>query len=148
MKSLIRCLDEAIELISADGGFCKGTFCRDAKGEEVVFNAINGTHYRWGYSAPPVSFCLEGVLGYVTGYFKSTPEDKDVNSVYRQWNELVRAVALHGMPPDYCYPVLGGYLTPLSSRKPRDFNDRESTSQEDAVLALKRTRSYLEEQVR
>lgn len=131
MLSDIEVIDGAIELISADGAFCKGTFCRDASGEAVNFPAVAGFELE-DYTAQPVSFCLEGAIGYVNGYFLTVQAD----GLYRQWARLLEAVMQYGLPE--MGPVAG--LWPSL----HTFNDRDDTGQEDAILALKNTKSWLE----
>ncbi len=126
MKTDIEVIDEAIALVEKDGGWCQGAFFYDKNGWP--------TDGRSG--KPPASFCVEGAIAYACGvlitYGVNTPVGR---AAHAQSDRLRRLVAKQGVPEPAKFH---GF--------PRDFNDAATTTQEDVVLALKKTRNWLENQ--
>ena len=138
MKTDIEVLDGAIALIEKDGAWCQGAFCRDANGYEVLFPML----VKWeepvpALSAKPESFCLEGAIGFANGWFLTQPNAPAAAKLAGQWGRLLDLLRWHGLPEDR--DLTKGWDIAA-------YNDLETTSQEDAILALKRTRSFLEGQ--
>jgi hypothetical protein len=116
----IEVIDGAIELVSRDGGWCQGAFCKDTHGRQVTFMGSK--------QAEGISFCLEGAIGHVSGYRHTHTFEQT-----EQYHRLLDAIDQQVFHEGEAYGVAC-------------FNDLPTTTQEDAVLALKKTRSYLEEQ--
>lgn len=133
MKTDLETIDGAIELISRDGGWCQGSFCRDAQGH-------GGLSMLSELGLPPVSFCIEGAIievasgGWFTNEVGSGTHSEDEYAAYQYGFALASRV---------------GQMMGLDhGDKPRSFNDAETTSQEDAILFLKHAREILAAQPR
>lgn len=138
MKTDIEVIDGAIELISGDGAWCKHDFCQNAN----------------GLPADPASevvakYCLEGAIGVANGYLTSYIGEEAPNvwvaPLREQWERVCELAATRGTPEDF-WEKQKAKGFPVGVPLPRTFNDDDSTTQEDAILALKQTRSFLEEQ--
>ena len=76
LKTDIEVVDDAIELIEADDGWCQGATCKDAAGRHLLPSSRVAT--RWGWADPddpevfmPGSRCtfrLEGAILYAAGW--------------------------------------------------------------------------------
>ncbi len=161
MKTDLEVIDGAIELVEADGGWCQGALCRNSDGNAVqpspesptgwktVVSQASVSRTSWEilsfhdrFSAPPVTFCLEGAIRMSAGLFAIQKKQKrhlpgvwklGLSRIWEQCfrlEELVLQAANQNVLPGY------GKLSHL--------NDSQRTSKEEAVLALKTTRSRLE----
>lgn len=121
MKSDIEVIDGAIALVEKDGGWCQGTFCRDKNGEAIGLygNTIQDA----------VSFCLEGAIRYSAG-------------LHLGLGSWLQAHPLEVLARQEAFGHDDNGLRLLSR-----YNDDDHTTQEDAILVLKRVRSRLEEQM-
>lgn len=155
MKTDIDVLDGAIELIEADGGWCQGACCKDAAGHHLLPSSRVAT--RWGWADPddpegvhagqPVTFCLEGAILYAAGWplnwvwgmpaKQARQQVADVVEVKQQIVRLKRLVYRLAVEDMCRVPSAWGGL--------HDFNDDEHTTQEEAVLVLKRARAHIQE---
>ena len=162
-------LDGAIELVSRDGGWCKGTYCQDADGNSVIPGAYSAHDdwVSWQYrpgpdgepsmqmlpAAEPVSFCLEGAIRYSAVNFSPVAYEMGFFSRAcgcgcgddRNAPLLEQAARLEYLVLSIAAPVRDnrelidhGLLITL-----HEYNDRDSTGQEDALLALKQAREYV-----
>lgn len=120
MKSDIEVIDVAIALIEKDGGWCKGSFCKDKNGDSVGFYTDK--------AVGAVSFCLEGAIRYSAG----------AHIIPGRWEQANRLDVLARQL------VFGRENDKVSLTI---YNDGPLTTQEDAILVLKRVRSHLEEQM-
>ena len=137
MKSDIEVIDDAIALVERDGGWCQDAYCRTPDGRSWSVMDTLQLH-------APTSFCLEGAIAYVNGYM-TLPRDSNnwarvILPLGKQLRRLNILIAIRGIPEDHS--------TYGHAIEPREFNDDKTTTQEDAILALKRTRNYLEQQER
>lgn len=119
MKTDREVLEGALELVSKDGGWCKGAFCRNADGTATDVGTV-GVAVNLGEA---VSFCLEGALRQSVGnWWGPVVVSQDISDqVFRLERRVTRAIM--GKRPDHqalCW-----------------VNDRVLTSQEEAILALK-----------
>jgi len=117
MKTDLEVIDGAIDLVSKDGGWCQGTMCRDSAG-------LPGPE-----AEQPVSFCLEGAVRY------SATSNESV-WIYNRGNQALW---------DQVERVNEVIATACGWDFVRRFNDSKSTTQEDAILALKTARTILED---
>jgi hypothetical protein len=146
VKTDLEVIDGAIALIDADGGWCKGSMCRDTTGEAVVpcLASPTGWAFMDGRGSPaktPVTFCLEGALQMAAGCYRVHRKllhrvigDPKTGEQYIRLNKIVYQAAGE-VNPNYKQWDGGRVM---------HFNDDERTSKEDAILALKTARSYLE----
>lgn len=154
-------LDGAIELVSRDGGWCKGTYCQDANGNGVIpgrytphqwvtpvrgeFEFNSGASMQMLPAAEPISFCLEGAIRYSAvncrpvAYEMGFYGDDGLTSLRAQTSRLEYLVLSIAAPvKDHQELMDNGLLMTL-----HEYNDRDSTSQEDALLVLKQAREYI-----
>ena len=137
MKSDIEVLDGAIALVEKDGGWCQGAFCVDKDGDPISFPDM-------ATAAQPASFCLEGAIGWASGYMQAAAavewsrryRNDDYPLLRKQFERLNDLVAT---------PLPGTTSIQSPGRRPAYFNDLPTTTQEDAILALKVARAALEE---
>lgn len=149
MKTDIEVLDQALSLVEKDEGWTKGTFCRNAEGHSVSYT----TAFGWVIqpiqpldnegSAPPVSFCLEGAIRYAAGMMDpldTRKADDLAKALYisQQCDRLERLVLRMALDVD-------SDARPWSSSGLNSWNDRNTTTHEDAVLALKLAREEMDE---
>lgn len=109
MKTDLEVLEGALELISEDGGWTQGEFCRDAKGNGVTQLEMGGA-----------SYCLEGAIRYAAGHWMDT-----TLAIGQQVNRLENLVRR-------AVPVNAFGCQSLAK-----INDHLLTSQEEAILCLK-----------
>lgn len=120
MKTNTEIIDGAIDLISRDGGWCQGAYCRDDRGRAATYLDPDMTS----------SFCIEGAIIQSASNWWYIPrgmltEDDHTNYTYGE--SLADRI---------------GFLLASDPHNtlPRYTNDDDSTSQEDAILYLKRAR--------
>lgn len=122
MKTDLEIIDEAIELISKDGGWTQGAFCR----------TDDGTPGSLG-SGTSASFCIEGAL------IEAATRGKWGVDFTTSWDEAAHlgkrlGGLMAGVEPDDAIEMV---------HLPREFNDGVAQSQEDAILWLKTARERL-----
>jgi hypothetical protein len=137
MKTDEQVLTEALALVEKDGGWCQGALCKDSGGQELVYDNLSD---RWFSLAGrtvemPASFCLEGAIRYAATGTTSwwDVRERRANS-FSQLNRLFSLVNRQGIERNPLIPELSS------------FNDRATTTQEDAVLVLKKALTYVQEQ--
>lgn len=160
-RSDVEVIDGAIDLVSADGGWCKGSYCRAPDGTPVMPTQASPTG--WTVSTPPIgerlrgttptmpkptSFCLEGAIQTAAGYYEpemffGAPELDHPKTLVRPnhplYAQTVRLFYLvHVMADDTMTALTAALLHNL-----HDFNDADTTTQEDAILALKKSREWI-----
>jgi hypothetical protein len=152
LKTDIEVLDDAIKLIEADDGWCQGGSCKDAAGHHLFPSSQFATRWGWAdaeglHAGQPVTFCLEGAIrqaaGWPVKWVSGTPPVQarqqaahaaEVNQQAARLESLAYRLALQDMTG---IPSTWGGL--------HDFNDDDYTTQEEAVLVLKRARAHIEE---
>lgn len=156
MKTDIEVLDDAIELIEADDGWCQGATCKDAAGRHLLPSSRVAT--RWGWADPddpeglhagqPVTFCLEGAILYAAGWplnwVWGMPAKQAKQQVAHTVEVKQQIVRLKGLAYRLALQDMTGGI-PSTWVGLHDFNDDNYTTQEEAVLVLKRARAHLEE---
>jgi hypothetical protein len=132
VRTDLEVIDEAITLIEKDGGWCQGAFCKDAAGNPLMYQ--NGAWLKLNGSAVtrgvPYAFCVEGAIEHAAGVDTAIYDMAISDDRWRQVRRLNWMVC----------KVVGKEFS-----LPRAFNDAASTTQEDAVLALKQVRALIEE---
>jgi hypothetical protein len=152
VKTDMEVLDDAIELIEADDGWCQGVSCKDAAGHHLFPCTQFAT--RWGWSDPeglhagqPVTFCLEGAIRQAAGWPPFWTWGTPVVQARQQAAhaaEVKQQVTLLEMLT-YRLALQDMIGVPSTWGGLHDFNDDQYTTQEEAVLALKRARAHIEE---
>jgi len=154
LKTDIEVLDGALELIEADGGWCKGASAKDAAGRQLLPASRVATRWGWTdaegrlHAGQPVTWCLSGAIVYAAGWpldwiwgLPAEQARQQVAHVVAVKQQIVRLKRL-------AYRLALADMTgiPASWVGLHDFNDDEHTTREEAVLVLKRARVHLVEE--
>jgi len=152
VKTDMEVLDDAIKLIEADDGWCQGVSAKDAAGHHLLPSSRVASRWGWAdtegvHAGRPVTFCLEGAIFYAAGWplnwvwgMPVEPARQQVARVVELKQQVVRLKML-------AYRLALADMTGIPSTWMglHDFNDDEHTTQEEAVLVLKRARAYIQE---
>jgi hypothetical protein len=153
VKTDMEVLDDAIELIEADDGWCQGASCKDAAGHHLLPSSRVATRWGWAddpegvHAGQPVTFCLEGAILYAAGWplnwvwgMPAKQARQQVADVVEVKQQIVRLKTL-------AYRLALADMTGIPSTWGglHDFNDDEHTTQEEAILVLKHARAHIEE---
>lgn len=144
MKTDREVIARAMALITPEGAWTQGAYCRDADGRQLLTSAeapgewsrvrtdhVGGGGYkaRTESGATPSSFCLQGALRTAAGYWMSRQHHEVHEQVHRLEAfllDLANSVAAPGWPA-------------VDS-----FNDDARTTKADVVLLLKHALAVLE----
>jgi len=146
MKTDREVIEGALALIEVHDGWTQGTYCRDAAGAEVHpavdspgewvrvrTQHVGGGGYRvrTDPGAMPCSFCLQGALRAVAGYWHAAHSHEAQAQVDRLEYLLLQVANSVDTP---------GWLSLHA------YNDDPHTTKADAVLVLKRAAAHLDAQ--
>jgi hypothetical protein len=152
MKTDIEILDDAIKLIEADDGWCQGVSAKDAAGQHLLPSSRFASRWGWAdtegvHAGQPVTFCLEGAILYAAGWSLNWVWGMPAEQVKQQVAHTVEVkqqiVRLKRLAYRLALQDMIG--VPSTWGGLHDFNDDQYTTQEEAVLALKRARAHIEE---
>jgi hypothetical protein len=152
MKTDIEILDDAIKLIEADDGWCQGVSAKDAAGQHLLPSSRFASRWGWAdtegvHAGQPVTFCLEGAILYAAGWplnwVWGMPAEQAKQQVAHTVEVKQQIVRLKRLAYRLALQDMIG--VPSTWGGLHDFNDDQYTTQEEAVLALKRARAHIEE---
>lgn len=153
MKPDIDVLDGALELIEADGGWCKGASAKDAAGHYLLPASRVATRWGWTdaegrlHAGQPKTWCLSGAIVYAAGWPLDWMWGMPVEQAKQQVAHVVEVKQQVVRLTSLAYRLALQDMTgiPAAWGGLHDFNDDEHTTREEAVLVLKRARAHVEE---
>jgi hypothetical protein len=150
LKTDIEVLDDAIELIEAEDGWCQGATCKDAAGHHLFPCTQFATSWGWAdaeglRAGQPVTFCLEGAIrmaaGWPVKWVFGTPVVQAKQQAAHAAELNQQATRLEGLAYRLALADMTGI--PATWGGLHDINDDDYTTQEEAILVLKRARAAL-----
>jgi hypothetical protein len=153
LKTDIEVLDDAIGLIEADDGWCQGATCKDAAGHHLFPSSQFATRWGWAdaeglHAGQPVTFCLEGAIRQAARWPPFWTCGTSVVQARQQAANAAelkqQAARLDGLAYRLALQDMTGGI-PSTWGSLHDFNDDDYTTQEEAILVLKRVRAQIEE---